>query len=117
MYTIEHVGRRKSLLIGAAAQAVCAIIAALVGHFYTDNPNASVDKQMIGGNVLIAFAILHVSFYSLFWGPTPCKLPIERTVMRLMSRGHSGRDFPIKSQAQVYCSRSHVQLGTSRIRL
>jgi len=73
MWTIEHVGRRKSLLIGAAAQAVCAIIAALVGHFYTDNPNASVDKQIIGGNVLIAFAILHVSFYSMFWGPTPCE--------------------------------------------
>jgi SP family sugar:H+ symporter-like MFS transporter len=97
MYTIEHVGRRKSLLIGAAAQAVCAIIAALVGHFYTDNPNASVNKQMIGGNILIAFAILHVSFYSLFWGPTPCKLPTKTMGMRLMARGHFGRDFPVKS--------------------
>jgi len=73
MWTIEHVGRRKSLLIGAAAQAVCAIIAALVGHYTTDNPDAAINIQIKGGNVLIAFAILHVSFYSLFWGPTPCK--------------------------------------------
>lgn len=73
VWSIEHVGRRKSLLIGAAAQAVCAIVAGLTGHFTTANPDASPSVQQTGGNVLIAFAILHVSFYSLFWGPTPCE--------------------------------------------
>lgn len=73
IWSIEHVGRRKSLLWGAAAQAVCAIVAGLTGHFTTDNADASPDVQQRGGNVLIAFAILHVSFYSLFWGPTPCE--------------------------------------------
>ncbi|WVR06647.1 hypothetical protein IAU60_003679 [Kwoniella sp. DSM 27419] len=71
MWTIEHVGRRKSLLIGSAGQAVCAIIAGLVGHFYTDVAGVSDEKRRLGGNVLIAFACLHVSLYSMFWGPTP----------------------------------------------
>ena len=71
MWTIENVGRRKSLLWGALGQAVCAVIAAFVGKNLVDNTSVSVAKQQQGGNVLIAFAILHVSFYSAFWGPTP----------------------------------------------
>lgn len=71
MWTIEHVGRRKSLLIGAAFMACCAIIAGLVGHFFTDSPNVPAGKERMGGNVLVAFALLHVSAFSLFWGPTP----------------------------------------------
>lgn len=86
IWTIEHVGRRKSLLWGAAAQAVCAIVAGLSGHFTTDNPNASPEVQQRGGNVLIAFAILHVSFYSLFWGPTPWVLLGETFPLRIRSK-------------------------------
>lgn len=71
MWTIEHMGRRSSLLIGAACMAVCAIVAGLVGHFYTDTPGVPEAKQKMGSNVLVAFAILHVSFFSIFWGPTP----------------------------------------------
>ncbi|WVQ92725.1 hypothetical protein IAS59_006540 [Cryptococcus gattii] len=71
MWTIEHVGRRKSLLIGAAIQAACALIAGLVGHYYTDVAGVIESMVKTGGNVLIAFAVIHVSMYSLFWGPTP----------------------------------------------
>lgn len=73
MWTIEHVGRRKSLLIGAAIQAACALIAGLVGHYYTDVAGVTESMVKTGGNVLIAFAVIHVSMYSLFWGPTPCE--------------------------------------------
>ncbi|WVQ96594.1 hypothetical protein IAU59_003699 [Kwoniella sp. CBS 9459] len=71
MWTIEHVGRRKSLLWGSIGQAICALIAGLVGHFYTDVAGVSESTRQLGGNVLIAFACIHVSLYSLFWGPTP----------------------------------------------
>ncbi|UOH85377.1 hypothetical protein LQV05_002199 [Cryptococcus neoformans] len=71
MWTIEHLGRRKSLLFGAAIQAACALIAGLVGHYYTDVAGVTDSMVKTGGNVLIAFAVIHVSMYSLFWGPTP----------------------------------------------
>ncbi|TFK65443.1 sugar transporter [Pluteus cervinus] len=72
---IETWGRRRLLLTGAVAQAACALIAALVGH-YTLAPLGT-SKALLsprnksGGDTLIAFAVLHVFSFSLFWGPTP----------------------------------------------
>jgi len=83
MWTIEHVGRRKSLLFGAALQACFAVVAAFVGHYFTDNTNASPSDQTTGGNVQIAMAILHVSAYSMFWGPTPWVLLGETFPLRV----------------------------------
>ncbi|KAF9820003.1 hypothetical protein IEO21_01665 [Rhodonia placenta] len=75
LYLIDAWGRRRSLLIGALAQAVCAIIAALVGHLLlapTGTPaNLLTARNRQGGDVLVAFAIMHVFAYSLFWGATP----------------------------------------------
>ncbi|WWC71107.1 uncharacterized protein I206_105060 [Kwoniella pini CBS 10737] len=86
MWTIEHVGRRKSLLIGSLGQAVCAIIAGLVGHFYTDVGGVSESKRQLGGNIMIAFAVFHVSLYSMFWGPTPWVLMGETFPLRVRSK-------------------------------
>ncbi|WWD18795.1 hypothetical protein CI109_103250 [Kwoniella shandongensis] len=83
MWTIEHVGRRKSLLIGALAQAVCALIAGLVGHFLTDVSGLTEMQTKTGGQVLVAFAVIHVSFYALFWGPTPWVLLGETFPLRV----------------------------------
>ncbi|WVO25076.1 uncharacterized protein IAS62_006461 [Cryptococcus decagattii] len=58
LWTIEHVGRRKSLLIGTAIQAACALIAGLLGHYYTDVGGVTESMVKTGGNVLIAFAPL-----------------------------------------------------------
>lgn len=75
MRLIETWGRRRLLLTGALLQAACAIIAGLVGHF-TLAP-AGTAKSLLthrnkqGGDTLIAFAVLHVFCFSLFWGPTP----------------------------------------------
>ncbi|KAJ7292647.1 general substrate transporter [Mycena rebaudengoi] len=75
LYLIETWGRRRSLLTGALLQAGCAIIAGLVGHF-TLAP-AGTDKALLtsrnkqGGDLMIAFAVLHVCSFSIFWGPTP----------------------------------------------
>jgi len=78
LYLIETWGRRKMLLSGALLQATCAIIAGLVGHYLvasktnngtTAGPLSHRGKQ--GGDTLIAFAVLHVFFFSMLWGPTP----------------------------------------------
>ncbi|KAJ7053899.1 general substrate transporter [Mycena amicta] len=75
LHLIESWGRRRLLLTGALLQAACAIIAGLVGH-YTLAPTGTAPGSLTtgnkqGGDVLIAFAVLHVMFYSIFWGPTP----------------------------------------------
>ncbi|KAI0065343.1 general substrate transporter [Artomyces pyxidatus] len=75
LYLIETWGRRRSLLTGALLEAACSIIAGLVGHFTlapTGTPQAQLTKRnKRGGDTLIAFAVLHVFTYSMFWGPTP----------------------------------------------
>jgi len=76
---IEKWGRRRSLLVGAAAQAVCALIAGVVGHV-TLASEKSIEqfgtaglttRNKQGGDVLIAFAVLHVASFACWWGPTP----------------------------------------------
>lgn len=77
LYLVETLGRRKLLLVGATWQATCAIIAGLVGHFTIASaeqlkqhlPLTTRNRQ--GGDTLIAFAVLHVFGFSMFWGPTP----------------------------------------------
>jgi len=77
LYLIESMGRRRLLLTGAILQAICALIAGLSGHFTL--PPVGTDLSTItltqtnkrGGDTLIAFAVLHVFSFSMFWGPTP----------------------------------------------
>lgn len=79
LYLIEKWGRRRSLLVGALFQAACALIAGVVGHT-TLASSAFIEEHGIGGltkrnkqggDVLIAFAVLHVAGFSCWWGPTP----------------------------------------------
>jgi len=75
LYLIETWGRRRSLLTGALLEAGCSIIAGLVGHF-TLAPVGTLKADLTkrnraGGDTLIAFAVLHVFSFSIFWGPTP----------------------------------------------
>lgn len=62
-------------MTGAAFEAMCALIAGLVGHFLLAPSGTPVDEltptNKQGGDVLIAFAVMHVFAYSIFWGPTP----------------------------------------------
>ncbi|KAN0066375.1 hypothetical protein ACQY0O_000469 [Thecaphora frezii] len=75
LISIEKLGRRQSLLIGAALEASCAFIVAFVGR-YAVAPNGTpkdliTSSQKQAGNAFITFAIFHVMFFSIFWGPTP----------------------------------------------
>jgi len=75
LYFIEAWGRRKSLLLGAAAQAVCALIVAVVGHTTlapTGTPTSALTaRNRAGGDVVIAFAVFQVFSFGTTWGPTP----------------------------------------------
>ncbi|KAI0049845.1 sugar transporter [Auriscalpium vulgare] len=75
LYLIETWGRRRSLLTGSILEAICSLIAGLVGHFTLAKTGTPVDqltkRNKQGGDTLIAFAVLHVFSFSMFWGPTP----------------------------------------------
>ncbi|GBE77337.1 Hexose transporter 2 [Sparassis crispa] len=90
LYLIETWGRRRSLLTGALLEAPCAIIAALAGHFMlakTGTPDSQLtSRNRTGGDVLIAFGILQVFAYSLFWGPTPWVYLGESFPLRVRSK-------------------------------
>ncbi|OBZ68528.1 Hexose transporter 2 [Grifola frondosa] len=74
LYLIEAWGRRNSLLTGAIMEATCALIAGLVGHYTLAPVGTPIDqltpRNRSGGDTLIAFAVLHVFSFSIFWGPT-----------------------------------------------
>ncbi|SNX85447.1 probable monosaccharide transporter [Melanopsichium pennsylvanicum] len=75
LIAIEKLGRRPLLLIGAACEAACSFIVAFVGHYKTAPRGTDADlitpAQHQGGSVFIAFAIIHLLFYSCCWGPGP----------------------------------------------
>jgi len=91
LYLIETWGRRRSLLSGALMQAVCALCAGLVGHF-TLAPVGTPRDQLThrnkqGGDTLIAFGVLHVFSFSIFWGPTPWVYLGESFPLRVRAKG------------------------------
>ncbi|CAE6459388.1 unnamed protein product [Rhizoctonia solani] len=90
LYLIESWGRRRSLLVGAFLEGACSLIAGLVGHF-TLAPegtpsNMLTARNRAGGDVLIAFAVLHVFSFSIFWGPVPWVYLGESFPLRVRSK-------------------------------
>lgn len=78
-------------MTGAAFEAVCALIAGLAGHFLLAPSGTPVDQltktEKMGGNVLIAFSVLHVLGFSVFWGPTPWVYLGESFPLRVRPKG------------------------------
>ncbi|TFL03496.1 general substrate transporter [Pterulicium gracile] len=91
LYLIESWGRRRLLLTGAVWQGVCALIAGLVGHLTLAENGTEIDQLSVrnkqGGNTLIAFAVLHVFGFSMFWGPTPWVYLGESFPLRVRPKG------------------------------
>ncbi|PGH28023.1 hypothetical protein AJ80_00278 [Polytolypa hystricis UAMH7299] len=67
LYNIEHFGRRKSLLVGAAWMCMCFLVFASVGHFALDidDPPAT----PVPGKVMVVFACLFILGFASTWGP------------------------------------------------
>ncbi|KAL5508401.1 hypothetical protein ACEPAH_6020 [Sanghuangporus vaninii] len=92
LYMIETLGRRKSLLTGALMEATCALIAGVVGAKTLPPPGTDLGAITLtkgnrrGGDVLIAFAVLHVFSFNMFWGPTPWVYLGESFPLRVRSK-------------------------------
>lgn len=78
---IERLGRRKGLLIGAAAEAVCALIAGLAGHYMLAKGNVAAadltSRNKAGGDILIVFAVLQVFFYRFVIRYSHLEIPLN----------------------------------------
>ena len=106
----------QSLLTGAIWEAICAIIAGLVGHFTlapTGTPAADLSQRnKSGGDTLIAFAVLHVFGFSMFWGPTPWVYLGESFPLRVRAKcialGSATSEFAclFVSPRLIHCPRS-----------
>ncbi|GAA6007266.1 hypothetical protein JCM10207_001564 [Rhodosporidiobolus poonsookiae] len=96
LWIVDSFGRRKGLITGAAGECVCALIAALVGHFMLapqDTPDSALTStNRTGGAVVITFAFLHLAFFNSFIGPLPW--------------AYLGESFPTRIRAKA------VALGT-----
>jgi SP family sugar:H+ symporter-like MFS transporter len=75
LVTVEKMGRRSSLLVGSVGCATCAFIVAFVGRYSLapkgTPPDALTGAQKSAGGAFIAFAVIHLVFFSTFWGPVP----------------------------------------------
>jgi len=93
LYFIETFGRRNMLLTGAVLEAICSLIAGLVGHFTVPPPTANLAEITLtkrnkqGGDTIIAFAVLQVFAFSMFWGPTPWVYLGESFPLRVRPKG------------------------------
>lgn len=72
LYFVEKTGRRKVLLIGTLGSCVSAFIVAFVGHYGLAPSGAEpTSSQQSAGNAFIAFAVIHLIFFSAAVGPVP----------------------------------------------
>ncbi|KAH7409253.1 sugar transporter family protein [Cadophora sp. MPI-SDFR-AT-0126] len=67
LYIVEHYGRRKSLIYGAAWMFVCFMVFASVGHFSLDLDTP--ENTPHAGKALIVFACLFILGFATTWGP------------------------------------------------
>lgn len=72
IYLVEKIGRRPGLIFGAFSQAACAFIIGFVGvHLLPEKGQTAplTTQQHQAGNMFIAFAIIFLALFSMFWGP------------------------------------------------
>ena len=66
LYVVEHFGRRKSLIFGAAWMFVCFMVFASIGHFVLNRSDPQSTKQ--AGTAMIVFACLFILGFASTWG-------------------------------------------------
>ncbi|GJN70999.1 hexose transporter hxt1 [Purpureocillium lilacinum] len=85
LYIVEHYGRRKSLIGGAAWMFVCLMIFASVGHFVLDVDDPA--STPTPGIVLIVFGSLFVLGFATTWGPMIWTIQAELFPSRYRAKG------------------------------
>lgn len=67
LYIVEHFGRRKSLIVGAAWMFVCFMVFATVGRYSLDNDDPSQTPK--AGAAMIVFTCFFITGFATTWGP------------------------------------------------
>ncbi|KAL5117030.1 hexose transporter hxt5 [Pleosporales sp. CAS-2024a] len=67
LWIVEHVGRRKAMMVGAACMGACLFIYAFVGHYRLDAVHPQTTPQ--AGNIMIVFTCLFIAAFATTWGP------------------------------------------------
>lgn len=67
LYIVEHYGRRKSLIAGAAWMFICFMIFATVGHYALDHDDPSQTPK--AGAAMIVFTCFFITGFATTWGP------------------------------------------------
>ncbi|CEP62208.1 sugar porter family MFS transporter LALA0_S04e10286g [Lachancea lanzarotensis] len=86
LYTVEKYGRRRCLLVGSAAMAVCFVIFASVGvtRLWPDGRGAPSSKS--AGNAMIFFTCLFIFFFATTWAPIAYVIVAETYPLRVKNR-------------------------------
>ncbi|CCA68995.1 probable monosaccharide transporter [Serendipita indica DSM 11827] len=81
-WAVDHIGRRRLLLIGAAGMLVCEYLIAIIGV------TISVENQA-GQKVLVAFVCIYIAFFASTWGPVAWVVTSEIFPLAIRAKGMS----------------------------
>ncbi|KAH3671351.1 hypothetical protein WICMUC_004648 [Wickerhamomyces mucosus] len=86
LYVVERLGRRKSLLYGAAGMIVCFVVFASLGAraLYPNGYDGETSKS--AGDAMIFFACLYIFFFASSWGPCIFVCVSETYPIRIRSK-------------------------------
>ncbi len=87
LYTIDKMGRRKVLIIGAAGMAICEVVYAAIGSQLLYPKEFGVNPNQQVGNTMIVFACLFIFFFAVTWGPGVFVVVSETYPLRIKSKG------------------------------
>lgn len=87
LYVIEKLGRKTSLLIGAAGTTCCLFIYSMIGSIKVDtNTSNDPTANKIPGIIMIIFTCLYISFFSPTWGASVSVLVSELYPIHIKSK-------------------------------
>ncbi|QPG75217.1 hypothetical protein FOA43_002567 [Brettanomyces nanus] len=69
LYVIDHLGRRKSLILGSAGMLVCLIVYSSLGVKSLYPEEYGVDPNSTVGDLMILFCCLYIFSFATTWGP------------------------------------------------
>ncbi|MDI5899650.1 sugar porter family MFS transporter, partial [Flavobacterium sp. XS2P67] len=86
IYSVNKLGGRRSLLIGAAGMVACYVVYASVGvtRLYTNPEHTESSKG--AGSVMIVFACFFIFFFATTWGPVAFVVVSEIYPIRIKSK-------------------------------
>lgn len=87
LYVMDHFGRRKTLITGAAGMALCLLIFSSIGvkDLYIDGYGSEARKPV--GDAMIFLACFYIFFFATTWGPGVFVVVSETYPLRIRAKG------------------------------